>query len=184
MAISTWLKAQFCKTLIIPILLYGAETWTMEGQSLARIRKAFNQICRIAANMKSRRMHGRWIKASPREARRRLNMPTLPSLIHEANLRLAGQITRAPADHLLNQAGILIEVKPLTRGKVRKSLATQVRTALAATNTRLEDAADERRWASLIKAPRPRIPTARKKAKKAKTRGQQPLVIESETVER
>ena len=82
-------KVSLYNTYILPILLYGADTWSMKQESSRRI-DAFDQCCLCRILRIPYTAH-----ITNKEVRRRTNQDSVTSLIKSRRLRLFGHIARA-----------------------------------------------------------------------------------------
>ena len=113
-SISLPTKLRLYRVFILPVVLYGAETWSPTRQ-LARNLDAFDQWCL------RRILRIPWrARISNEEVRRRTDQPPLTQIIHTARLKFFGHIARADAsmDH---SRALRASVTPLPRDWHRRS---------------------------------------------------------------
>jgi hypothetical protein len=55
-------KIKLCKTIILPVLLYGCETWSLALREQHRLRVIENRVLRRISGLKRDEMTGRWRK--------------------------------------------------------------------------------------------------------------------------
>lgn len=155
--IRRWFKAQLFKTLIVPVLLYNAGTWTPTEHDFLRLRGAYHNYARRAGVFKGTHTVDGWRKTSATTVRAHLRIPTLADALREERLRLFGQLVRL--DTAICQATCQPCQNHQRRGKQPLCWLELLQKDLTALGLTAESP-KERTWHKVIKAPRPGPPPA------------------------
>jgi len=99
-------KLRLCRVFILPVILYGAETWS-PTRPLARNLDAFDQWCLRHI------LHISWkARITNEEVRHRTDQPPLTYIIRTTRLKLFGHTARAsPSMHHTGAPKARVEVK-------------------------------------------------------------------------
>ena len=150
--ISTTTKMRLFRSLVLPILLYGAETWTLLKADLTKL-EVFQMRClrRILGVTLRDRLSNETIRT------RCCNQPTVEDEIQRRRLRWFGHVCRMNPDRLPHR--ILWRTRPpgwkVTRSAPKKTWAMQIKDDL--TNQRLDlqaakmVAQDRQRWRNIVR---------------------------------
>ena len=142
-------KIKIYKTIILPTLLYGAESWVLHRRHL-RSLESFHQRC-LRNILKIRWFH----RVTNNEVLARSRLTNLQALLHKTQLRWAGHVSRMP-DHRLPKAVMFGELESgkRTRGAPRKTYRAQLKKTIGTCNINLcnwtHDASDRGKWRKLI----------------------------------
>ena len=87
------LKIQIYKTVILPVVLYGCETWSLALREESRLRVFENRILRRIFGSK-RDENGEWRRLHNEELHNLYRSPNIVSVIKSRRLRWAGHVAR------------------------------------------------------------------------------------------
>jgi hypothetical protein len=90
--ISKNLKIKIYKTVILPVVLYGCETWSLTLTEEHRLRAFENRVLRIFGP--KREEDGSWRKSHNDELHSLYSSPNIIRVIKSRRMRLAGHVTR------------------------------------------------------------------------------------------
>ncbi|KAJ4439792.1 hypothetical protein ANN_07920 [Periplaneta americana] len=88
------LKVTICKTVILPVLLYGCETWTLTLREEHRLRVFENKVLRKIFGAKRDEVTGEWRKLHNTELHALYSSPDIIRNIKSRRLRWAGHVAR------------------------------------------------------------------------------------------
>jgi hypothetical protein len=88
------LKIRIYKTIILPVVLYGCETWSLSLREEHRLRVLENRVLRRIFGPKSDEVTGEWIKLHNKELRDLYSSPSIIRIIKSRRMRWAGHIAR------------------------------------------------------------------------------------------
>ena len=87
------MKIKIYKTIILPVVLYGCETWSLTLREESRLRVFENRILRRIFGPK-RDENGEWRRLHNEELRSLYRSPNIVRVIKSRRLRWAGHVTR------------------------------------------------------------------------------------------
>jgi hypothetical protein len=87
------LKAKIYKTVILPVVLYGCETWSLTSTEEQRLRVFVNKVLRMIFGPK-REEDGSWRKLHNVERHSLYSSPNIASVIKSRRMRGAGYLAR------------------------------------------------------------------------------------------
>jgi hypothetical protein len=87
------LKIKIYKTIILPVVLYGFETWSLTLREECRLRVFENKILRPISGPK-RRENEKWRRLHSEELHSLYRLPNIVRVIKSRRLRWAGHVTR------------------------------------------------------------------------------------------
>jgi hypothetical protein len=90
--ISKNLKIKIYKTVILPVVLYGCETWSLTLKEEHRLRVFENRVLRIFGP--KREENGSWRKMHNDELQSLYSSPNIPRVIKSRRMRWAGHVAR------------------------------------------------------------------------------------------
>ncbi|KAJ4430586.1 hypothetical protein ANN_19174 [Periplaneta americana] len=93
MILSKNLKVRIYKTLILPVVLYGCETWTLTLREEQRLRVFENKVFRTTFGAKRDEITGEWRKLHNAELHSLYSSPDIIRNIKSRRLRWAGLIS-------------------------------------------------------------------------------------------
>jgi hypothetical protein len=91
---STNLKIKIYKTIILPLVLYGCETWSLTIREEHRLRVFENRVLRRIFGPKRDEVMGEWRKLHNYELRDLYASPSIIRIIKSRRMRWAGHVAR------------------------------------------------------------------------------------------
>jgi hypothetical protein len=85
-------KIRICQTLILPVVLYGCETWSLTLREEHRLRAFENSVLRKLFRPKKDEVVGGWIKLYNEELHNLHSSPSIIRIITSRMMRLAGHV--------------------------------------------------------------------------------------------
>jgi hypothetical protein len=82
------------KTIILPVILYGCETWTLKLRDEYRLRVFENKVLRRIFGSKRDEVTGGWRKLHNEELRDLYSSPSIIGIIKSMRMRWAGHVAR------------------------------------------------------------------------------------------
>jgi hypothetical protein len=87
-------KIKIYKTIILPVILYGCETWSLALREEHRLRVFENRVLRRIFGPKRDEVTGEWRKPHNVEQRDLYSLPSIIRIIKSKRMRWAGHVTR------------------------------------------------------------------------------------------
>jgi hypothetical protein len=87
-------KMRICKTVILPVILYARETWSLTLREQHRLRVFENKVLRRIFGPKRDEVTGGWRKLHNEELRDLYSSPNIIRIIKSRRMRWAGHIAR------------------------------------------------------------------------------------------
>jgi hypothetical protein len=88
------LKIRIYKTIILPVVLYGCETWSLTLREVHRLRVFENRVLRRIFGLKRDEVTGEWRKLHEEELRDLYFSPSIIRIIKSRRMRRAGHVAR------------------------------------------------------------------------------------------
>jgi hypothetical protein len=88
------IKIRIYKTLILPVVLYGCETWSLTLREEHRLRVFENRVLRRIFGPRRDEVTGDWRKLHNEEVHNLYSLPTTIRMIKSRRMRWAGHVTR------------------------------------------------------------------------------------------
>jgi hypothetical protein len=88
------LKIRIYKTLILPVVLYGCETWSLTLREEHRLRVFENRVLRRIFGSKMDEVTGAWRKLHNKELRNLYSSPSIIRIIKSRRMRWAGHVAQ------------------------------------------------------------------------------------------
>jgi hypothetical protein len=88
------LKMRICKTIILPVILYGCETWSLTLREVHRLRVFENKVLRRIFGPKRDEVTGEWRQLHNEELRDLYSSPIIIRIIKSRRMRWAGRVAR------------------------------------------------------------------------------------------
>ena len=144
------LKIKIYKTVVRPVIVYGAETWALRKKEERKLERTEMKMIRWAMGI-SLREH-----LTNEEIRRRAGIECISELLKRARLQWFGHVARREEENPVKRAWRTPVVGRRTRGRQKMRWMDRVLRDLESMKISEEDAYDRRKWkASLKKAPTP-----------------------------
>jgi hypothetical protein len=86
-------KIRICKTIILPVVLYGCKTWSLTLREEHRLRVFENRVLRIFGRKRDEVM-GEWRKLHNEELRDLYSSPSIIRIIKLRRMRRVGHVAR------------------------------------------------------------------------------------------
>jgi hypothetical protein len=93
-AVKKHLKIGIYKTIILPVVLYGCETWSLTLREEHRLRVFENRVLRRIFGLKRDEVTGEWRKLHNEELRDLYSLPNIIRIIKSRRMRCAGHVAR------------------------------------------------------------------------------------------
>jgi hypothetical protein len=94
------LKIRICKTIILPVLLYGCETWSLTLREEHRLRVFENKVLRRIFGPKRDEVTGEWRKLHNEELRNLYSSPSIIRIMKPLGRRPLGRPRRRWVDNI------------------------------------------------------------------------------------
>jgi len=88
------LTIKIYRTIILPVVLYGCETWSLTLSEERRLRVFENRVLRSVFGSKRDEITGEWRKLLNEELRDLYSLPNIVQVVKSRRMRLAGHVAR------------------------------------------------------------------------------------------
>ena len=88
------LKIKICRIIILPVVLYGCETWSLTLRKELRLRILENRVLRRIFGSKRDEVTGEWRKQHNEELNDLYSLPSIVRVIKSRRMRWAGHVAR------------------------------------------------------------------------------------------
>jgi len=92
--LSKMLKIKIYRTIILPVVLYGCETWSLTLMEEGRLRVFENRVLRRVFGPKRDEVTGDWRKLHNEELSDRFSLPNIVRVVKSRRMRWAGHVAR------------------------------------------------------------------------------------------
>ena len=92
--LSKTLKIKIYRTIILPVVLYGCETWSLTLREERRLRVFENRVLRRIFGSKRDEVTGGWRKLHNEELRDLYSLPNIVRVVKSRRMRWAGHVAR------------------------------------------------------------------------------------------
>jgi hypothetical protein len=148
------LKIRIYKTIVLPVVLYGCETWSLTLREEHRLRVFENRVLRRIFGPKKDEVTGEWKKLHNEELRDLYSSPSIIRIIKSRRTRWAGQVARMGEKR--NTYRLLVG-KPVGKrplGRLRRRWVDNIRMDLGEVGwgdvDRIGLAQDRNRWRAFV----------------------------------
>jgi hypothetical protein len=86
------IKIRICKTIVLSVVLYGCETWSLTLREEHRVRVFENRVLRRIFGMKRDEVMGDWRKLHNQELHNLYYLPSIIRMMKSRKMRLAGHV--------------------------------------------------------------------------------------------
>ena len=156
MLLSKNLKIKIYRTVILPVVLYGCETWSLTLRVERKLRVFENRVLRRIFRPRRDEVTGEWRKLHNEELNDLYSSPNIVRVIKSRRMRWAGHVARVGEER--GVYSVLVG-KPEGRrplGRPRRRWADNIRTGLQEVGCVYMDwiglAQDRDRWRTLVSA--------------------------------
>jgi hypothetical protein len=115
------LKIKIYRTIILPVVLYGCETWSLTLREERRLREFGNRVLRRVFGPKRDEVTGKWRKLHNGELNDLYSLPNIVRVAKSRRMRWAGHVARMGEDRGVHR--VLVEKlegkRPLGRPRHR-----------------------------------------------------------------
>ena len=88
------LKIKMYRTIILPVVLYGCETWSLTLREERKLRVFENRVLRRAFGSKRDEVTGKWRKLHNEELSDLYSLPNIVRVVKSRRMRWAGHVAR------------------------------------------------------------------------------------------
>jgi hypothetical protein len=96
--ISKYLKIKIYRTIILPVVLYGFETWSLTPREERRLRVFENRVLRRVFGPKRDEVTGEWRKLHNEELNDLYSLSIIVRVVKSRRIRWAGHVARMGED--------------------------------------------------------------------------------------
>jgi hypothetical protein len=148
------LKIKIYRNIILPVVLYGCETWSLTLREECRLRVFENRVLRRVFGPKREEMTGEWIKLHNEELNDLYSLPNNVRVVKLRQMRWAGHVARMGADRVLHRVlvGKPEGKRPLGRQRRRwdDNIKMDLQEVGKGRGDWMELAQDRDRWRALV----------------------------------
>jgi hypothetical protein len=87
-------KIKICSTILLPVVLYGCETWSLTLREEHRLRVFENRVLRRVFGPKRDEVTGEWRKVHNEELNDLYSLPNIVRVVKSRRMRWAGHVAR------------------------------------------------------------------------------------------
>ena len=150
------LKIKICRTIILPVVLYGCETWSQTLRKERKLRVFENMVLRRIFGPRRDEVTGEWSRLHNEELNDLYSSPNIVRVIRSRRMRWAGHVARMGEERGMYRVlvGKLEGKRPL--GRPRRRWVDNIRVDLQEVGCGYMDwiglAQDRDRWRTLVSA--------------------------------
>jgi hypothetical protein len=149
-------KVKIYKTIILPVVLYGCETWSVTLREEHRLRVFENRVLRRIFGPKRDEVTGEWRKLHNEELHNLYSSPDIIRQVKSKRMRWAGHVARMGEEIKLYKVLVGKPEGKIPLGRPRRKWEFGIRTNLRAIGFRGVDwirlAQDRDRWRAIVSA--------------------------------
>jgi len=97
------LKIKIYRTIILPVVLYGCETWSLTLREKRRLRVFENRVLRKVFGPKRDEETGEWRKLHNEERNDLYSLPNIVRVVKSRRMRWAGHVARMGEDRVVHR---------------------------------------------------------------------------------
>jgi hypothetical protein len=97
------LKIKIYRTIILPVVLYGCETWSQTLREKRRLRLFENRVLRRVFGPKRDEVTGEWGKLHNEELNDLYSLPNIVRMVKSRRMRWAGHVARMEKDSCVHR---------------------------------------------------------------------------------
>jgi len=148
------LKIKIYRTIILPLVLYGCETWSLTLRKERRLRVFKNRVWRRVFGPKRDEVTGEWRKLHNEELNYLYSLPSIVRVVKSRRMRWAGYVERMGEDRGVHR--VLVEKREGKRplGRPRRRWENNIKMDLQEVGGGrgywMELALDRDRWRALV----------------------------------
>ena len=149
-----WLKIKIYRTIILPVVLYGCETWSLTLRKEHRLRVFENRVLRRVFGPKRDEVTGEWRKLHNEELNDLYPLPSVVRVVKSRRMRWLGHVARMGEDRGVHRVlvGKPEGKRPLGRPRRRweDNIKMDLQEVGGGRGDRMELAQDRDRWRVLV----------------------------------
>jgi len=149
--LSKKLKIKIYRTIILPVVLYGCETWSLTLREERRLRVSENRVLRRVFGPKRDEVTGEWRKVHNEELRDLYSLSNIVRVLKSRRMRWAGHVARMGEGRGVHRVGKPEGKRPL--GKPRRRWEDNIKMDLwevGGGGDWMELAQDRDRWRAFV----------------------------------
>jgi len=147
------LKIKIYRTIILPVVLYGCETWSLTLREERRLRAFENRVLKRVFGLKRDEVTGEWRKLDNEELNDLYSLPNIVRVIKSRRMRWEGHVARMGEDRGVHRVlvGKPEGKRPLGRPKCRwEDIKMDLQEVGGGRGDWMELAQDRDRWWALV----------------------------------
>jgi len=148
------LKIKIYRIIILPVVLYGCETWSRTLREERRLRVCENRVLRRVCGSKRDEVTGEWRKLHNDELNDLYSLPNIVWVVKSRRMRWAGHVARMGEDRGVHRVlvGKPEEKRPFGRPRRRweDNIKMDLQEVGGGRGERMELAQDRDRWRALV----------------------------------
>ena len=151
---SIFLKIKIYRTIILPVVLYGCETWSLTLREERRLRVFENKVLRRVFGPKRNELTGEWRKLRNEELNNLYSLRNIVRVVKSRRMRWAGHVARVGEDRGVHRVlvGKPEGKRPLGRPRRRweNSIKMDIQEVGGGRGAWMELAQDRDGWRALV----------------------------------